>query len=96
MEQHPANSGGNTWLSGLGVQGVGVSHSSALIKDGNRLIIASDTKFTNKTAAESVIRDTDMAKEMVQYSLKNILEQAGNSMMAQANQSNEMVLSLLQ
>lgn len=50
----------------------------------------------NETAAESVIRDTDMAKEMVQYSLKNILEQAGNSMMAQANQSNEMVLSLLQ
>lgn len=207
LEQHPANSGGNTWLSGLGVQGVGVSHSSALIKDGNRLIIASDTKFANatdaeyymkgnsdgkvdcssltniftpepqlstpiqcsatlgdkeiihtriidceyigldpldvttqelagnainkikyamgciadmrselgatqnrlehsininnitaenETAAESVIRDTDMAKEMVQYSLKNILEQAGNSMMAQANQSNEMVLSLLQ
>lgn len=50
----------------------------------------------NTTAAESGIRDTDMAKEMVSYSLKNILSQAGQSIMAQANQSNQMVLSLLQ
>lgn len=49
----------------------------------------------NTTAAESAIRDTDMAKEMVQYSLKNILEQAGVSMMTQANQMNQSVLSLL-
>lgn len=50
----------------------------------------------NTTAAESRIRDTDMAKEMVKYSNINILEQAGQAMMAQANQSNQGVLSLLQ
>ncbi len=50
----------------------------------------------NTQASESIIRDTDMAKEMVQLSLKNILEQAGVSMMAQANQTNQGVLSLLQ
>lgn len=50
----------------------------------------------NTTAAESRIRDTDMAKEMVELSKQNILEQAGFSMMAQANQSLQGVLSLLQ
>ena len=50
----------------------------------------------NTTAAESSIRDTDMATEMVRYSNSNILAQAGQSMLAQANQSNQGVLSLLQ
>lgn len=50
----------------------------------------------NTQAAESLIRDTDMAKEMVELSKLNILEQFGQSMMAQANQSNQTVLSLLQ
>ncbi len=50
----------------------------------------------NTTAAESRIRDTDMASEMVKYSNMNILAQAGQAMMAQANQSNQGVLSLLQ
>ncbi len=50
----------------------------------------------NTTAAESAIRDTDMASEMVRYSNNNILAQAGQSMLAQANQSNQGVLSLLQ
>ena len=50
----------------------------------------------NTTAAESAIRDTDMASEMVKYSNANILQQAGQSMLAQANQSNQGVLSLLQ
>jgi flagellin len=49
----------------------------------------------NTTAAESAIRDTDMASEMVRYSKNNILAQAGQSMLAQANQSNQGVLSLL-
>ena len=49
----------------------------------------------NTTAAESRIRDTDMAKEMVKYSNENILEQVGHSMMAQANQKNQSVLNLL-
>jgi len=49
----------------------------------------------NTTAAESRIRDTDMAAEMVNYSKNNILAQAGQSMLAQANQSNQGVLSLL-
>lgn len=49
----------------------------------------------NTSAAESRIRDTDMTKEMVQYSNINILEQVGHAMMAQANQSNQGVLTLL-
>ena len=54
-----------------------------------------DNVVENTTAAESRIRDTDMATEMVQYSNANILAQAGQSMLAQANQSNQGVLSLL-
>ena len=50
----------------------------------------------NLTAAESRIRDTDMAAEMVNYSKANIVQQAAQSMLAQANQSNQGVLSLLQ
>ena len=50
----------------------------------------------NTTAAESRIRDTDMAEEMVEFSINNILAQAGQSMLAQANQSTQGVLSLLQ
>ena len=53
-------------------------------------------KLENITAAESRIRDTDMAEEMVEYSKNNILKQAGQSMLAQANQSKQGVLSLLQ
>ena len=55
-----------------------------------------DTTSENTSAAESRIRDTDMAKEMVSYSINNILQQAGQSMLAQANSSAEGVLSLLQ
>ncbi|MEE0862288.1 MAG: flagellin [Lachnospiraceae bacterium] len=54
-----------------------------------------DNVVENTTAAESRIRDTDMAKEMVKYSNLNILGQAGQSMLAQANQANQGVLSLL-
>ena len=54
-----------------------------------------DNVVENTTAAESRIRDTDMAEEMVEYSKNNILAQAGQSMLAQANQSNQGVLSLL-
>ena len=50
----------------------------------------------NTAAAESRIRDTDMASEMVRLSNSNILQQAGQAMLAQANQNNQMVLSLLQ
>ena len=50
----------------------------------------------NTTSAESAIRDTDMASEMVKYSNNSILTQAGQAMLAQANQSNQGVLSLLQ
>ena len=49
----------------------------------------------NTTAAEAAIRDTDMASEMVKYSNNNILAQAGQAMLAQANQTNQGVLSLL-
>ena len=54
-----------------------------------------DNVVENTTSAESAIRDTDMAEEMVQYSNANILSQAGQSMLAQANQSNQSVLSIL-
>ena len=55
-----------------------------------------DNVSENTSAAESRIRDTDMAEEMVEYSKNNILAQAGQSMLAQANQSTQGVLSLLQ
>ena len=55
-----------------------------------------DTNAENTQAAESRIRDTDMADEMVQYSKNNILSQAGQSMLTQANQQTQGVLSLLQ
>ena len=55
-----------------------------------------DTTAENTQAAESLIRDTDMAAEMVDFSKNNILAQAGQSMLAQANQANQGVLSLLQ
>jgi flagellin len=54
-----------------------------------------DNVSENTTSAESRIRDTDMAEEMVEYSKNNILAQAGQSMLAQANSSNQGVLSLL-
>ena len=54
-----------------------------------------DNIVENTTAAESAIRDTDMATEMVKYSNANILSQAGQSMLAQSNQSNQGVLSIL-
>ncbi|MBQ8626329.1 MAG: flagellar hook protein [Agathobacter sp.] len=55
-----------------------------------------DNVVENTTAAESEIRDTDMAEAMVEYSKNNILQQAGQSMLAQANQATQGVLSLLQ
>lgn len=55
-----------------------------------------DNIVENTQAAESAIRDTDMAKEMVAYSNNQILAQAGQAMLAQANQANQGVLSLLQ
>ncbi len=54
-----------------------------------------DNVVENTTAAESQIRDTDMATEMVKYSNANILSQAGQSMLAQSNQANQGVLSIL-
>lgn len=54
-----------------------------------------DNVIENTTAAESQIRDTDMATEMVKYANNNILTQAGQAMLSQANQSNQGVLSLL-
>ena len=74
------------------------SQRSALGAVQNRLehtIKNLDNVVENTTAAESQIRDTDMATEMVKYSNANILSQAGQSMLAQANQSNQGVLSLL-
>jgi flagellin len=55
-----------------------------------------DNVVENTTAAESAIRDTDMADEMVKFSNNQVLLQAGQSILAQANQANQGVLSLLQ
>ncbi len=55
-----------------------------------------DNIVENTTAAESQIRDTDMAREMVRFSNTNILAQAGQAMLAQSNQANQGILSLLQ
>lgn len=55
-----------------------------------------DTASENTQTAESRIRDTDMAEEMVNYSSSNILSQAGQSMLAQAKNSTQGILSLLQ
>ena len=54
-----------------------------------------DTTAENTQAAESLIRDVDMASEMVEFSKNNILAQAGQSMLAQANQATQGVMSLL-
>ncbi len=54
-----------------------------------------DNIVENTTSAEAQIRDTDIATEMVQFSNNNILQQAGTSMLSQANQSNQLALSLL-
>ena len=54
-----------------------------------------DTSSENLQSAESSLRDTDMAEEMTKYSKNNILMQAGQSMLAQANQSTQGVLNLL-
>ena len=54
-----------------------------------------DNIVENTTSAESQIRDTDIATEMVKYANNNILQQAGTSMLSQANQSNQLALSLL-
>ena len=74
------------------------SQRSALGAVQNRLehtIDNLDNVVENTTAAESRIRDTDMAEEMVEFSKNNILAQAGQSMLAQANQATQGVLSLL-
>lgn len=65
----------------------------------NRITYAQDnikTKISNFAAAESVIRDVDMADEMTKFSKNNILAQAGTAMLAQANQAGQSVLRLLQ
>ena len=75
------------------------SQRSALGAIQNRLehtIANLDNVAENTQSAESRIRDTDMASEMVEYSKNNILAQAGQSMLAQSNQSTQGVLSLLQ
>ena len=75
------------------------SQRSALGALQNRLehtVANLDNVSENTSSAESRIRDTDMADEMVEHSKNNILAQAGQSMLAQANQSTQGVLSLLQ
>ena len=74
------------------------SKRSRLGAQQNRLeytIKVDDNTAENLQAAESRIRDTDMAEEMTRFSKENILQQAATSMLAQANQSNQGVLSLL-
>lgn len=92
--------GASNALSTIEAAGLKVSaQRSELGAYQNRLEHAYDNnqnKLENTTAAESRIRDTDMASEMVNYTKNNILEQAVTSMLSQANQSPQNVLSLLQ
>ncbi|MBO5450109.1 MAG: flagellin [Lachnospiraceae bacterium] len=76
----------SSWRSELGAKQNRLEHTI------NNL----DNVVENTTAAESRIRDTDMATEMVKFSNANILAQAGQSMLAQSNQANQGVLALLQ
>ncbi len=76
----------SSWRSELGAKQNRLEHTI------NNL----DNVVENTTAAESRVRDTDMASEMVKYSNANILAQAGQAMLAQSNQANQGVLSLLQ
>lgn len=93
------NAGATTALTAIDEQITGVSSARADIgASQNRLESAINTLNVgreNLTAAESRIRDVDMAAEMVKFTKANILSQAGTSMLAQANQSNQGVLSLL-
>ena len=84
--------------AGLGIKGLNVNDKTgeAATYAIDAISDAIDNVVENTTSAESRIRDTDMAEEMVNYSKNNILAQAGQSMLAQANQSNQGVLSLLQ
>ena len=63
---------------------------------GSCFLVVANQEREKLGLANPVVRDTDMATEMVKYSNNNILAQAGQSMLAQANQSNQGVLSLLQ
>jgi flagellin len=87
----------------IGVLDVGLTKISKLRADlgayQNRLehvIRGLDIGAENLQAAESRIRDVDMASEMVEYTKNQILNQAGTAMLAQANQRAQTVLSLLQ
>ena len=82
--------------AGLDYAAIGPEH--AFYRDLNRIEFAQTnlkTTIQNFTAAESVIRDVDMAEEMTKFSKNNILAQAGTAMLAQANQSAQGVLQLL-
>ncbi len=72
--------------SNIGAQQNRLEHT---IKNQNNIV-------ENTQAAESLIRDADMADEMVKYSKENILQQVGQSMLAQSNQSRQGILTLLQ
>ena len=76
----------SSWRSELGAKQNRLEHTISNL----------DNVVENTTAAESRVRDTDMATEMVKFSNSNILAQAGQAMLAQANQANQGVLSLLQ
>ncbi len=98
----------NTLTRNDAVAGINKIKSAARIVDEQRSVFGAyqnrmehavknlDNTVENTQFSESMIRDTDMAAEMVRYSNNNILAQAGQSMLAQANQTNQGVLSLLQ
>ena len=71
------------------------SHYGAVQNRLEHTIANLDNVVENTTAAESRIRDTDMAKEMVAHANSQVLLQAGQSMLAQANRSSEIILGLL-
>lgn len=91
-----AGSAMQTIQSAIGLVSAQRSYLGAVQNRLEHTIANLDNISENTQSAESRIRDTDMAEEMVAYSKNNILAQAGQSMLAQANQSTQGVLSLLQ
>lgn len=95
MTQADASAAINSIKGGLSLLSEYRSYYGAMQNRLEHTIKNLDNVVENTTAAESQIRDTDMAKEMVAFSNNNILLQAGTTMMSQANQANQIVLSLL-
>ncbi|MCR4705111.1 MAG: hypothetical protein K5641_03505 [Lachnospiraceae bacterium] len=95
LTEEEATSGINIFKNAIALVSGVRSYYGAMQNRLEHTIANLDNVVENTTAAESRIRDTDMAEEMVRFSKESILQQAGQSMLAQANQSTQGILALL-